>query len=149
LHGVVAGRGLGRRVELRSAVGRGRDHGLVGRRRHILGYRARHAAILLLVIDMLVLVLMMMLLLLLLLLEVGYSLELWASKSTWRTRLKRASEKQLRRQQRSELHIESCARSGQVRTSARCHCLSLIHSLSVERRNIAPTRMAICEAGNI
>lgn len=84
---------------------------------------------------------------LLTMLEGGQVLELRAVESSWGTRLKGASEKQLGREQRSKLHIEAGAGSGHVRYVVLNRGVQLL--LSVDRRNVTTARMSVSKARDV
>lgn len=83
-------------------------------------------------------------LLMLSLLEARQSLELGAAKGGRASRLKGAAQKQLRREQRRELHVKSRSR-GHVMTIG----LVLVHVLGVKRGNVGATRVAVSEARDV
>lgn len=129
LHVKATSRRLGRK-ELRSTVLRGRNHGVVLLRRHVLLGRAGNAAVVLLVA-----------LLLLLALEGRQGLELGAAKGSWATRLEGTAHEELRWQKRGELHVKGGAGGGDI-GSAR----ALVHVLCVEGGNVAASRVSLGKA---
>ena len=69
--------------------------------------------------------------------ESGKALELRRSKGVWRAGLERASEEQLRRQQRGEVHIKRGARSEHVGLR------SLSHAGGIDVWNVASLGMPV------
>lgn len=135
-HVVEAASGRLRSEELGCAVGRGRDNGLILLRRHVSLHRATHTIVLLLLAGMLVALLVPI--------EV---LELVVGKSG-SARLERATEEQLRRKQRRELHVKASAGSGHVLSIGRSRGL-LVHRLSINRGNVASARVSIGKTRNV
>lgn len=105
--------------------------------RHVALHRARHAAIVLLLLQAVGL-------LVLSLLESRQALKLRAAKGGWASGLEGAAEEQLRGKQRRELHIKSRA-WGHVMAIG----LVLAHVLGVERGNVGATRVTVSKARDV
>jgi hypothetical protein len=133
LHTETTSRGLGR-VKLRGTISGRRHYSLVRLRRNGLLNRAGDT-ILLLVVS-------------LLLLKSGDALKLRAGKSSRRTGLERAAEKQLRRQKGGKLHIKCSARGSHVHSIVRS-LLDHRLRLGVDRRDVASSRMSVGEARDV
>jgi hypothetical protein len=127
VHGSKASRWGLRVIELRCAIGRGRNERLVKLRRHLLNGA----------VHTLLLLLLLLLLIILLLLERSVVLELRTRECSRRTGLERRAEEELRWEQGSELHVEPRSRC--------CHLILplLIHRLCINRRNVRSTRVSV------
>lgn len=116
---------------MRGSVGRGRNDRLVACGRHGLLNRTPEASLLLAVLlDLLVR---------------AHILELAIGELGRSARLEGASEKQLRRQERSELHVKARARSGHI-SQARLVRILLVNTLGVDGRNVATARVPVSKA---
>lgn len=78
--------------------------------------------------------------------ESRQALELRTSKGSRSSRLERTAKKQLGWQKRRELHIEGCTWGGHLVGIVR---RLLVHRLSVDRRNVASSRVSIGEACDV
>ena len=78
-------------------------------------------------------------------LETGNVLEMRAGERRRGSRLERAAEKQLGWEQRSELHVEGRARSGQVGAVG----VVLLHRLRVDGRDVASPGVPVRKARNV